>query len=593
MAERWDRVPRRSVLQGMGVGALGLAGAALLGCGGSTPAGSGGATGGGASTGDSGAPKNVKRAEGFDPKLGEVTINNRPLVKGGTVRRANTDTTREQDPDVSIAGSDHEAVNDRLVYANGWTMKVSPDMLTSYEMVDKAGLQMVFKVRPGIKTHNRAPVNGRIFTAKDVAYSLMRKAGKIDPRAAAKYARIAQYAGLEKAEAVDDTTVKLTFSTPNGSIMQALSDPRAQMIPTEQDTIGYKDATKFVGTGAWIETEYIDGARQVFKANPDYYRSFDEGGRPGFDTMERLVIADRATTLAAYISGQISEYSGIRPEEEAQLKASSKDSQYFLWPGPTWDHFAFNLTLPSKMFNDGRVRRAFMLALDYKALNDPLGKGWTYSAITHSQFPEAFSSEEVSKMPGYNQATKAADIAEANKLMEAAGYKDGSGLVWAQVNNGNQVTDNNVRVKDMLQKVWPKLDIKLKSIADYASATNVLNNKEFEGRVWNHTSVPDAAIDARTYWHTTGGRNYQGYSEKWSDELLDKLMLAQTLQERRDMVRQLSSKILADGPALIMLRTPPENLAVHSDLAGYDLVSGPWAYRSYWVGLRWLWQTTK
>jgi hypothetical protein len=29
----------------------------------------------------------------------------------------------------------------------------------------------------------------------------------------------------------------------------------------------------------------------VFKANPDYYRSFDEGGRPGFDTMERKGIA--------------------------------------------------------------------------------------------------------------------------------------------------------------------------------------------------------------------------------------------------------------------------------------------------------------
>src|SRR5207247_1261889 len=141
------------------------------------------------------------------------------------------------------------------------------------------GLQMVFKLRPGIKTYNRAPVNGRVFTAKDAAYSLMRKAGKIDPKAASKYARIAQYDGLEKAEAVDDVTIKLTFSRPNGSIMQALSDPRAQMIPVEQDTIGYKDAVKFVGTGAWMQTEYQDGAREVFKANPDYYRNFDEGGR--------------------------------------------------------------------------------------------------------------------------------------------------------------------------------------------------------------------------------------------------------------------------------------------------------------------------
>jgi ABC-type transport system substrate-binding protein len=148
-----------------------------------------------------------------------------------------------------------------------------------------------------------------------------------------------------------------------------------------------------------------------------------------------------------------------------------------------------NLTLPSKMFNDDRVRTAYMLALDYKALNDPLGKGWTYMAVTHSQFPESFSSEEIGKMPGFNPATKAKDVADAMKLMEAAGHKDGTGMSWGQVNNGNQVSDNNVRVADMIKKLFPKTEIKLKSLADYASATNVLNNKEFEARTWNHTSA--------------------------------------------------------------------------------------------------------
>ena len=109
--------------------------------------------------------------------------------------------------------------------------------------------------------------------------------------------------------------------------MNALSDPRGQMIPVEQDTIGYKDPTKFVGTGAMMETEFLEGARQVYKANPDYYRKWDEGGRPGFDTWESQVIADRASTLAAYISERRSSLSGILPEEEQQIKSSPKDSQ--------------------------------------------------------------------------------------------------------------------------------------------------------------------------------------------------------------------------------------------------------------------------
>jgi ABC-type transport system substrate-binding protein len=590
-----SNLSRRSVLRGAAVGALGLGGAALLGCGGGSDEGGGAAssTGGSGPAADWGGPKNVKRAEGYDPKLGQVAVNNRKVIMGGTYRESASDTSRENDPDISISGADWQHIADRLFIANGWTMQIVPDMATSYELIDKQGLELVIKIRPGIKTHPKPPMNGRIFTAKDVAFSIQRKAGKLDPKTAfGKYARVEQFAGMEKAEAVDDTTVKLTFSRPNGSILQALSDPRAQMIAPENDQVGYKDPMKFAGTGAFMEEQYLEGSRQVFKKFPDYYRSWDEGHRPGWDVYEKIVIADRASELAAYISDQTNIFRAIRPEEEPQIKSSAPDSQYYLWPGPTWDLFAMNLTLPSGMFKDARVRTAFMLALDYPVLNDPLGKGWTYSAVTHSQFPESFSHEEVSKLPGYNKDTKQKDLQEAHRLMEAAGHKDGAGMKWDQVNSGQQVSDNNVRVRDMLLKTFPKIEMKLKSLADYASATNVLNNKEFEARTWNHTSVPDAAIDARTYYYTTGGRNYQGYSEKWSDELLDKLMLAQTLQERRQMLRDFATRYLQEGPSLIMLRVPPENSVTHGNVGGFDLVSGTWAYPSY-VARRSLWQTDK
>ena len=397
---------RRSVMHGGATGLAGLASAALLGCGGSSTPTARGASSGPVDASVSGAPKNVKRAESYDPKLGTIDINNKKRVPGGAYRESATDTSRENDPDVSISGADWQHIADRLFIANGWTMKIQPDMAASYELVDKQGLELVIKIRPGIKTHNKAPLNGRIYTAKDVAFSIQRKAGKLDFKTAStKYARLEQFFGLEKAEAVDDVTVKLTFSKPNGSIMNALADPRAQMISPENDQVGFKDPMKFAGTGAFIESEYLDGARQVFKRNPDYYRTWDEGHSPSYDSYEKIVIADRATTLAAYIGGQISQFGAIRPEEEPQLAASAKDSLYALWPGPTWDLFAMNLTLPSKMFNDDRVRTAYMLALDYKALNDPLGKGWTYMAVTHSQFPESFTSDEVSKMPGFNPAT--------------------------------------------------------------------------------------------------------------------------------------------------------------------------------------------
>jgi ABC-type transport system substrate-binding protein len=293
-------VTRRTVLRGAMLGAAGIASAALLGCASTkSPASPGPAGESASSASGTGIPKNIKRAPGFSANLGLAPVNEKKVIQGGTFRRDATDTTREQDPEVSIGGSDHELVNDRLFNANGWTMGIAPDLLASYELVDKQGLQILLKLRPGIKTHNKPPVNGRVFTASDVAYSINRKAGKVDPVASKKYARAAQFSGLDKAEAVDERTVKLTFGSPNVAILHALSDPRSQMIPREQDDIGYKDPMKFVGTGAWMQTEYLDGARQVFKANKDYYRSWDEGGRPGIDTYEKTVIADRASVIAA------------------------------------------------------------------------------------------------------------------------------------------------------------------------------------------------------------------------------------------------------------------------------------------------------
>src|ERR671910_300868 len=98
---------RRSALRGAAVGALGLGGAALLGCGSGDDGGSTASnTGSTDAAADSGIPKNIKRAEGHDPKLGQVAINNKKVIMGGTFKESSTDTSRENDPDISISGAD-------------------------------------------------------------------------------------------------------------------------------------------------------------------------------------------------------------------------------------------------------------------------------------------------------------------------------------------------------------------------------------------------------------------------------------------------------------------------------------------------------
>jgi ABC-type transport system substrate-binding protein len=268
-----------------------------------------------------------------------------------------------------------------------------------------------------------------------------------------------------------------------------------------------------------------------------------------------------------------------------------KGVQKSLTPGPTWDHFAVNLKLPQ--FQDDRVRQAFQLALDYKAFSEPLGAGWLYGGPVHAMFPESLTSEEIAKMPGYNPATKAADLANAQKLMEAAGFKDGQGIKFKQVNSSAASLDSSVRLKEMWSKAFPKMDVTVSANSDYAQFTNLLNSRTYEARSYNHTSVPDAAIDAYTYYHTKGGRNYQSYSKPWADEMMDKLLIATTLEERKSIVQAFEKRYIAEGPPLLQIRHPADNLAIASHVAGYDMNVGPWSYNSYGVSPRWVWFTEK
>ncbi|MCC6238189.1 MAG: ABC transporter substrate-binding protein [Dehalococcoidia bacterium] len=590
---RWSR---RGVLRGAGVGLAGLAGAVLVGCGGDGgESGSASSTGGGgsgaATAGNS--PVTVKRAPGFDPALGLNPVNDKKYVKGGVFRRHFTDTSRQQDPDVSAAGSDHETTNDRLAYANPWTMEIVPDMLEKYELVDPTTL--VLKIRPGIKTHNIAPVNGRVFTAQDVAYSINRKAGKVDADKAKAYPRRDQFVGLDKVEAVDDVTVKLTFTKPNGSIMAAFADPRAQMIPREQDDIGYKDVLKAVGTGAFVQTEHVEGTRQVFKPFADYYRKAEEAGRPLYDAYEKLVIADRASVISQFITGEISMITTVTPTEEPTIKAAVRDAQWYGSANLGWYHQAFNKRVV-KAFEDPRVVKALRMAIDYKAVADPQGQGWLYSGPLHVMFPEALKSDEMAKLPGYNPATKQQDIAEAARLMEAAGYKDGTGLAFKNNISGPPSGisyENAVRLKDQWAKIWPRMDMTIVPVADFGAFTALLTNKEYEARTYHHTMVPDAALDARLYYHSKGSRNYQLFESAAADTALDKMLEATTLEARKQAIRQFQLDYIETGGPLLQLYVARDNFALQSNWAGFDFVNGTWGYSTYGVGPRWYWQTEK
>jgi ABC-type transport system substrate-binding protein len=137
----------------MGVGALGLAGAALLGCGGGDePAGtgqvaaekSGIVTG---STSGKGLPLNAPVVQGTRREGGVHT------VSGG----ANTQV--QFDGHTALATNIHHIIGEKSLEPNPVTMEIKPHVVTKWEVSDPQGLTLTLKVHPKLFVHNKPPWN--------------------------------------------------------------------------------------------------------------------------------------------------------------------------------------------------------------------------------------------------------------------------------------------------------------------------------------------------------------------------------------------------------------------------------------------------
>ena len=94
------------------------------------------------------------------------------------------------------------------------------------------------------------------------------------------------------------------------------------------------------------------------------------------------------------------------------------------------------------------------------AVGDFFGAGWGYQASLSPGFPEAWSPDKVKEQAGYNPATKAADRAEAQKLMAAAGFPGGKGIDFSIIYinpSGSAYPENVQRFQAQMREVFPEM----------------------------------------------------------------------------------------------------------------------------------------
>ncbi|MCF8159754.1 MAG: ABC transporter substrate-binding protein [Polaromonas sp.] len=375
-----------------------------------------------------------------------------------------------------------EKVMNRLVRP-GVDGKLTPDLALSWS-ANATATEWTFKLREGVTFHN-----GKPFTAADVVYSLKRvQDPKMDSPARSSIKMI------DKIEAVDAKTVKLTLGAPYADLPLVFTDYRLMMIP---DGSGDTIKTTGIGTGPFKLEKFDAQGTTVLVANMSYFE-----GPPGVAKIELIGIPDAQARFQALMGKQIDlSPNSLTPQQKTLLERSGGFSFQQI---PTGNWRGIVLRTDVKPFDDVRVRKAIRLAVDRKALIDLAAGGLGTVACDTPVGP--------TDMYRWN-GTCNQDIAKARALLAEAGYPNGIDMelpvatveaVWPAMAEvfQQQVAAAGIRVKiaqvpsdGYFNEIWMKRPVSM-TRWNQRPADAALNEIYRTGATWNESFFKDAKFDA-------------------------------------------------------------------------------------------------
>lgn len=319
-----------------------------------------------------------------------------------------------------------------------WTGDVEGDMASSWEL-SQDKMSITFKLRPNGKFDPRPPTNGRAVDANDAAYSWKFFEATGFRRGDLANAVNSQ-AAVVSMTAVDATTLVVKLAAPDSSVMNFFATTEYFCIMPKEADGGFDTRADQRGSGPFYLAESIPGVNYTYKRNPGYW----EQDKPYFDEMKWTVIPEYAQALAQFKTGAVHQWAstpGVRPDDILPTKRDVPNLQLYLndITPPTSMMFHGYAEGNKSPFVDQRVRQAWALSQDrdlfietffspskFASEGVPLQKRWS-SAVRGDE--EGWWLDPQSKDFGENAKYYQRDIAEAKKLLSAAGYPNGLDVV--------------------------------------------------------------------------------------------------------------------------------------------------------------------
>jgi peptide/nickel transport system substrate-binding protein len=382
-----------------------------------------------------------------------------------------------------------------------------------------------FKLRPGVKWHNVAPLNGREFVAADVKYCF--------EAYAKEGVQAFTFQEVEATETPDKHTVRVHLKAPNSMFPQNLAEVVSVIFPREVLEEDGDLKKRMIGTGPFVLKEHTRKVRAVLARNPDYF----DKGRPYIDEYTILSTPDAATRLAAFRTGQsdlhwcasVSEMETVRRTNPAAVVQEYKNLQ---------TPFGLALAQDRAPFNDVRVRRAISMAIDRQKQVDTVyeGHGILGWGIPYIYYQDTMpTAAQLGPWWQYRPA-------EARKLLAEAGHPNGFETTLFYYEYFPQMTSQVQLVQQDLKR---NLNINVKiSKLDYTTFYGRYVEGKWDGMAWGFKTGYAVSLDEQTYqyMHSKSTKNYFRFADPVVDDLVTKLRQTSDTAQQRALTKRVAER---------------------------------------------------
>lgn len=460
------------------------------------------------------------------------------------------------------------------------------------------GQSVTWKLKDGILWSDGTP-----FTAEDVAFTY---AFITNPEVGSTTA--GTYEGIESVEAIDDTTVRITFEEPNPAWYLVFTGTEGMILPKHIFT-DFNNATGReapanrmpIGTGPYRVVEFRPGDVVIYEPNP-HYREADQ---LAFSRVELKGGGDATSAARAVLQTGDADYAyNLQVEAPVlqQLEAAGQ-GQVVTNFGSLVERILFNFTDPNQetadgersstefphpFFSDPQVRQAINLAIDRETIATQLYGKTGQPTANFLVAPDPFRSANTEYT---------FDPEAAAALLEAAGWSDTNGngtrdKAGVEMTVLFQTSVNPVRqkaqeiVKQTLESIGVGVELKTIDASVYfsgdpASPETVERFQADLQMFATGNTNPDPGAYMKTYTcneitqkaNNWSKQNYARYCNPKYDALWEQSTTELNPEARQQLFIQMNDLLIQDA-AVIPIIHRADASGVSNRLIGVDLT--PW-----------------